>query len=119
MLTADVAAMPPGGYQLWAIEADMEYGHATAGLAGVQVARDGHGRLYIESAVTGGCYTEPAVIGGEVEAWFTEQHFIAVFPAEPPMRDGGRRLASTFGDRMPVGVRRVIDGVRGELEADL
>jgi hypothetical protein len=117
MLTADVTAMPLGGHRLWVIEADLEYGHATAGPAAVSIGRDGHGSLYIESAATGGCYTERAVIDGEVEAWFTEDHFIALFPAEAPMRDGGRRLVVALGDRVPIGVHRVIAGQRGELEA--
>lgn len=117
MLTADVKAMPLGRYRLWVIEADMEYGHATAGPAAVSLARDGHGGLYIESAATGGCYTESAVIGGEVEAWFAEEHFIALFHAEARMRDGGRHLAAELGDRLPVGVHQVIAGPPGELEA--
>jgi hypothetical protein len=117
MLTADVRAMPLGRHRLWVIEADMEHGRATAGPAAVSLERDGRGSLYIKSAATGGCYTEPTVIGGEVEAGFVEEHFIALFPAEARMRDGGRHLAAEFGDRLPVGVHWVIAGPPGELEA--
>ncbi len=50
--------MPLGGHRLWVIEADIEHGRASADLAAVSLGRDGHGSLYIESAATGGCYTE-------------------------------------------------------------
>jgi hypothetical protein len=119
MLTVDVAALPPGGHRLWVIEADMEYGHATAGHTTVGLARDGRGGLYVESDDTGGCYTEPTVIDGDVEAWFAEQHFLAVFPDEASMRAGGRRLAAALGKRLPVGVHQVIAGPRGEPEAGM
>jgi hypothetical protein len=120
MLTVDVAAMPLGEWQQrWVIEADMEYGHATAGQAAVELARDGHGGLYVESAGTGGCYTEPAVIDGDVEAWFAERHFIAVFPDEAAMWAGGGRLATALGERLPVGVHQVITGPREAPEAGM
>lgn len=116
MLTVDVTAMRPGEHQLWVIEADLEYGTATAGLAGVHLARDGSGSLYVESDATGGCYTEPAPVG-QVEVWSAEEHVIALFPAEEAMRAGGQQLAGAYGRSLPVGVHRVLTALAGDLEA--
>jgi hypothetical protein len=115
-LTANVTVLPQGENQLWMIEADLEYGHATAGLASVSLNRDGHGELYIESYTTGGCYRGPSIINGSgddndnniVETWNAEKHFIALFRDEESMWAGAQQLVAGFGDRLPVGVARVI-----------
>ena len=117
MLTVDATTAPPGEHQLWVIEADMEHGHATAGRATVYLDRDGDGRPYIESARTGGCYTDPAVIGGQVQAWYAEEHFIALFADEEAMRAGGQQLASTIGPELPIGVHRAITALGTDHEA--
>lgn len=118
MLTVSVSELVPGEAQLlWVIEADTEYGSAMAAQAQVSAGRDGRGAVYVESGATGGAYDEPRIVGGLVEVWFAERGFIALFPAEEAMRDGGRRLAAELGSRLPVGVRRALAGPGGELEA--
>ena len=118
MLTVDVTARQPGEHQLWVIEADLEHGHATAGLAGVHLARGGGGSLYVESDATGGCYTEPAPVG-QVEVWSAEEHILALFPSEAAMRAGGQQLAGLYGRSLPFGVYCVLTARAGDLEAGM
>jgi electron transfer flavoprotein alpha subunit len=118
MLTVSVSELVPGECRLlWVIEADTEYGSAMAAQAQVSVDRDGCGVVYVESGATGVSYREPRVVGGLVEVWFAERGFIALFPAEEAMRDGGRRLAAELGSRLSAGVHHVISGPGREFEA--
>lgn len=96
MLTMDVTALAAGELMAaWVIEFDTEYGQVqTLGAAEVcwwQPRRGEGGTL--ESAATGGCYSEPQVLG-EVEVWNAEEHYLAVFADEASMRAGGRALAA-------------------------
>lgn len=110
MLTIDTATLPPGeATQTWVLEIDMEYG---------QVQQFGQGEVYydparrvaggeLESGAAGGCYREPQVLG-EMQLWSAEEHYLAIFPDEASMREGGHRIAEAFGDHLPAGIHRVI-----------
>jgi hypothetical protein len=110
MITMDVTALPAAdANRVWALEFDSEHGHVQAfGESEVYyyLPRCGAGPT-LESGVTGGCYSEPQIIG-DVQIWNAEEHFLAIFPDESSMRAGGRQLAAAWGDELPVGVHRVI-----------
>lgn len=113
MLTIDTATMAPGKpTQAWVLEVDMEYGHVQAFGPGevywTPPRRGSDGEL--ESGATGGCYSGPQLVGtgGQVELWNAEDHYLAAFPDEASMREGGRVVAQVFGDQLPAGIHRVI-----------
>ncbi len=91
------------------IELDTEHGHVQAfgqGEVYYHPPRRGAGPT-LESGATGGCYTEPQIIG-DVEVWNSEEHYLAIFPDQPSMLAGGRQLAAAWGDELPAGIYRVI-----------
>jgi hypothetical protein len=110
MLTIDVTALAAGdANRVWVLEFDTEHGHVQAlGEAEVYYHPPRLGSTPIlESGATGGCYTEPQVIGN-IELWNAEEHYLAIFPDQPSMLAGGRQLAATWGDQLPVGIHRAI-----------
>jgi len=108
MLTMDATTLANGG-RVWAIEFDTEYGHVqTFGEAEVHyyLPRRGNGAT-LESGATGGCYSEPQVLG-DVEIWNAEEHYLAVFSDQAAMLAGGAQLAAAWGNDLPIGIYRVI-----------
>ena len=111
MLTMDVTALAAGSpARVWMLEVDMEYGHVQAfgqGEVYYHPPRRGGGPE-LESGATGGCHSEPQIIGGDLQLWNAEEHYLAIFPDEASMREGGRQLAAAWGDQLPAGIHRVI-----------
>jgi hypothetical protein len=105
LLTVNVKALQPDkAHRFWVIELDWEHGTVqTHGEADIYPSYDGRGQFGVESESTGGAYLEDTVISG-VQLWIAEQHYLAVFPTEDAMHEGGAQLAAAFGDQMPVGI---------------
>jgi hypothetical protein len=109
MLTIDVTALAAGANRVWTLEFDIEHGHIQAFGEG-EVHYDAPSRgtgPTLESGATGGCYSEPQIVG-DVQLWNAEDHYLAIFPDEPSMLAGGHQIAATWGDELPVGIHRVI-----------
>jgi len=110
MLSIDATTLDPNsGNTVYALEFDIEHGR-------VQVHGETevfynppqrHRGPELESAATGGCYTEPETIR-DVQIWNAEEHYLAIFPDEPSLQAGGRQLAAEWGDALPHGIHRVI-----------
>jgi hypothetical protein len=105
MLTVDVKTLPlDTPHHCWVIELDWEHGRVqTHGQANIYTSRDGRGAFAVESESTGGAYLEDTVIN-EVQLWIAEDHYLAAFPSEDAMHQGGAQLAAAFGAEMPVGI---------------
>src|SRR5215471_19222942 len=72
------------------LEFDTEHGHVQVfgkGDVYCYPPRRGSGPT-LESGATGGCYSEPQMIG-DVQLWAAEEHSLAIFPDEASMRAGG------------------------------
>lgn len=106
MLTVDVKALAPNhAHSFWLIELDWEHGTVQhLGEGEIYPAYDGHRNFGVESLVTGGGYLEATIVGGDVELWIAEEHYLAVFATEDAMHRGGAALVAAFGNEMPVGI---------------
>jgi hypothetical protein len=101
MLTADTGTWQPGQvHQAWAIEFDTEHGSLQTFGPGEFYWSSG----YIESGPTGGCYSEPQVVAGEIEIRSAENHYLAVFDDEPSMIAGAHLLATTWITKLPASI---------------
>jgi hypothetical protein len=110
MLSIDRTTLDAGTWvELWVLEFDLEYRHVQVnGRAQVSYTPQGRMGPELESGDTGGCYSEPHMIG-DVEVWIAEEHRLAVFADEASMRAGARNLARNWGEDLPVGIYRVLE----------
>ncbi len=82
MLTVDITTLQADdANRVYMLEFDAEHGHVQAfGESDVYYypPRRGAGPT-LESGATGGCYSEPQIIG-DVQIWNAEEHLLAIFP---------------------------------------
>jgi hypothetical protein len=96
--------------RVYVLELDLGNGRVKVeGRTDVRYSRDARGGPELESGASGCHYGEPFMIG-DVEAWSAvmEDYYLAVFADEAAMRAGGRELATKWGERLPVGIYRVL-----------
>jgi hypothetical protein len=101
MLTTDTGLWADGETrQVWAIEFDTEYGDMQV-LGPAEILHD---RGYLESDVTGSCYSEPQAVASMVEIRSAGNHYLAVFDSEEALTAGAHLLAITWEAILPASV---------------
>jgi hypothetical protein len=118
MLSVDRATLKAGeSIRLCVLELDAEHGRVLVdGWEDVLYALSGKRGPELQSGATGCRYAEPEMFG-EVEMWGAGDRGLAIFADEASMRAGGLELVKLAGERMPVGIYRVLTAQGEPLEA--